>query len=291
MNDIEDVVSNVINNDNNKGFDKEKWIKQKNEDRQKAYDMIDKTANDIVTNIDKYKVYLDVQSRFDKYSVGNGLLITAQMPNATKIKDYQDWKGAIKDFKNPIIILEPSSQYTRADKTVATSYNPKKMYDISHTNIKDKTVEMNYDDKLKLAGLLNESPVNVKIVDSIENSNQYAQWNKNDNVLYIKKCENIKELLPELAIEYAKVSLGEINNTELDNFKCNSVAYMIAKKYDIDTSKIKLDTIPYSLSNMESREIRNELESVKTAMEDMNSRMSKKLEEVAKKQKNKEQVR
>ena len=70
MNDIEDVVSNVINNDNNKGFDKEKWIKQKNEDRQKAYDMIDKTANDIVTNIDKYKVYLDVQSRFDKYSVG-----------------------------------------------------------------------------------------------------------------------------------------------------------------------------------------------------------------------------
>lgn len=134
MDEFNNVISSSTSAGSKNNFNKEEWAKQKQEEREKAYDLIESTAKNIVTDIDKFKTYLDVQSRFEKYSVGNGLLITAQMPTATQIKDYRDWKGAIKNFDNPIIILEPGSQYTRVDGTVGTSYNPKKMYDISCTN-------------------------------------------------------------------------------------------------------------------------------------------------------------
>ena len=37
--------------------------------------------------------YLDVQARFDLYSVSNAILIAAQCPEATKLADFDTWKA------------------------------------------------------------------------------------------------------------------------------------------------------------------------------------------------------
>jgi hypothetical protein len=53
---------------------------------------------------------LDSQSKFDNYSVGNALLVTAQMPQATQLRDYESWKNAgayLKKFPKYVKILEP----------------------------------------------------------------------------------------------------------------------------------------------------------------------------------------
>lgn len=42
---------------------------------------------------DSFRQYLDVQGRFDRYSVANAILVSAQMPEATQLKEYSKWKA------------------------------------------------------------------------------------------------------------------------------------------------------------------------------------------------------
>ena len=189
MNDFDDIMAKANGGNNTKKektFDKNAWIEKKQQERQEVYDLMDKTANEIKTDINKYKKYLDVQGRFDKYSVGNALVISATFPTATQIKEFDDWKEAgafIKKGANGIKILEPGDSYTRSDGSSAISYNVKKMFDISQTTSTQKPKTINYDDRVKLTALLKDCPVNIKAVDEIPNSNNVAEWNKEDNTL------------------------------------------------------------------------------------------------------------
>ena len=294
MNDFDEIISNASGQTQSKSFDKSAWIKKKQEDRKQAYDLIDKTALEIVSNVDKFKIYLDVQGRFDKYSVGNALLISAQMPNAIQLKEFDDWKdlGAyIKKNATSITILEPGDSYTRADGSTATSYNAKKMFDVSQTTFKQNNRTINYDDKIKLTALLKDCPVDIKAVDEIAGTNSVAQWNKQDNVLYVKRGGETGDIFKELASELARVGLEETGNAILDNFKCRCTSYMLCKKYGIDVSSFNLDSMPDVLKNMNSNEIRNELSSMRNAMEDINSRMNQYFESISKTTKNKEHER
>ena len=94
---------------------------------------IDRTAETLVTDGNIFQTYLDVQSRFDRYSVGNALLIMERNPHAKKLGDVDYWKsqgGFIKrsQFDKPIIILEPGNEYTREDGSVGVSYNTMWIY-------------------------------------------------------------------------------------------------------------------------------------------------------------------
>lgn len=295
MNEFEEIIANANNNSTpaKKSFDKEAWVKRIQEERKTAYATMDRVAEEIVQDVDKFKTYLDVQGRLDKYSVGNALLISDKMPNATQLKEFDDWKqiGAfIKKNSSHIIILEPGDQYTRADGSVATSYNPKKVFDISQTTAKP-LVKTNYDDKTKLTALVTDCPVDPKIVDSIPNSDKIAEWNKDESVLYISKTDDIQRAFKEVATELARVGLEESDNPELDNFKCKCTAYMLCKKYGVDVASIDLNYIPESLKNMSATEIRNELTSMRSTMGDINSRMNQHFERISKQQKNKEHER
>lgn len=295
MNDLDEIMQKANNPvAEKKPFDKNAWVERKQQERQEVYDLIDKTADEVKSDIGKYKQYLDVQGRFDKYSVGNALVISSKMPNATQLKDFNDWKeiGAfIKKSQNGIGILEPGDSYTRADGSVATSYNVKKMFDISQTTLNQRPRTNNYDDKSKLTALLKDCPVDIKAVDDIPNSNSVAQWNKEDNALYVKRGGETPIIFKELARELARVSLEETGNTELDNFKCNSTSYMLCRKYGIDVSDININSIPESFKNMTTSEVRNELSSMRSTMEDMNTRMNIYFETIAKSQRSKEQER
>ena len=65
---------------------------------------------------------------------------------------------------------------------------------------------------------------------------------------------------------------------------------MLCKKYGIDVSNINI-SIPDSFKNMSSSEVKNELTSMRSVMEDINTRMSAYFETISKTQKNKEHER
>ena len=115
---------------------KEEYAEKKRTEKEKVYQMIDDAAREIVSDPEKFKSFLDTQSRMDRYSAANALLVYSQYPQATQLKDFDDWgKDNVKITKGAksISILEPV-EYTRADGSPGISYNVKKVFDVTQTN-------------------------------------------------------------------------------------------------------------------------------------------------------------
>ena len=62
------------------------------EKKTKCYAMIDDACLNVMSSPEKLYGYLMVQSSFERYSLNNNLLIFAQNPGATKMKDFNAWK-------------------------------------------------------------------------------------------------------------------------------------------------------------------------------------------------------
>ena len=85
----------------NRPFDKEEWAAAKQAQRKEAYELIDNTCSEMMASGDSFRQYLDVQGCFDRYSVANAILVSAQMPEATQLKEYSKWKAkAFRMFAN-----------------------------------------------------------------------------------------------------------------------------------------------------------------------------------------------
>lgn len=122
-------------------FDKAAWAEKKNAEREAVYALIDETADGVRADGGKLQTYLDVQSRFERYSVGNALLIAAQMSEATRLGDFDYWKdnnASIKKNERSMRILDPGNEYTRKDGSIGVSYNVKKVFDISQLHQRTK---------------------------------------------------------------------------------------------------------------------------------------------------------
>lgn len=139
-------------------FDKDAWAAQKKQERESAFAMIDETAQRMANDGSLFQSYLDVQARFDRYSVGNAVLITAQKADATQLSDFKGWKNNgvfIKKGESGIVLLEPGEEYTKEDGTVGVSYNSKKVFDISQTTAKAKDrPAMKRDERLLLKAII-----------------------------------------------------------------------------------------------------------------------------------------
>ena len=100
MSMINDILKSAVNNVQREKdeFDVEKWAEEKNSERQWAYQTQDEMATKITEDSKLYQTYLDVQSKFPTYSVGNALLVTAQNPKATQLKDVKTWKKEKVNF-------------------------------------------------------------------------------------------------------------------------------------------------------------------------------------------------
>ena len=98
---------------------KEEYAEKKKAEKERVYQMVDDTAMQIVKDPEKFRAFLDTQSRMDRYSAANALLIFNQLPEATQLKDFDDWgKDNVKIVKGAksISILEPV-EYARQDGT------------------------------------------------------------------------------------------------------------------------------------------------------------------------------
>ena len=146
-----------------KPFDKEQWAVQKQAQRKEAYELIDNTCSEMMISGDSFRQYLDVQGRFDRYSVNNAILVSAQMPEATQLKEKAAWKQSrvyVNKDAQKVVILEPSKEYTREDGSKAVGYNAKEVYDISETSAKDRQEAQERKSMRELvSALIDASPV------------------------------------------------------------------------------------------------------------------------------------
>lgn len=283
------MIEDIINSQSN--YDKEAYKQKKKEQLESAYRTIDESVNKIKTDSSFFKEYLDVQSKFDVYSSRNALLIASQLPNAIQLKDYKSWKeeNALFKTKYPkrIIILEPSKQYITKDGKRISNINAKEVIDISETNQKVNTKSI--DKKIILQALLHECPVEIKAKDSLE-SGKVCEWNTDDKVIYVAKSDDYDLTISSIANELVKINLYE-DTQEFDEDKSKCIGYMLCKKYGIDVSLNNAENMINRFKDMESKDVLNELTSMKEIYSDINSRVSQYIDDKKREVKNKEQER
>lgn len=275
-----------------KGYNKEEYAEFKKKEKSEVYELIDNTADKIVQNKQELKKYLDTQAKFEQYSVGNALLILAQMPEATMLRDYESWTnigGFPKRFRKNIKILEPGNSYIREDGSEGINYNVKYVCDVSQVNIKLKPRIMKYDDRLLLKAFLNSNQGKLQIVDEIPNSSRCALYDKEQDTLYIKRGSDAPHIFHELTKELAKQEIGE--DSVIDSFKISCVSYMVCKKFGIDVSNYNIVDIPFEFKEMSPKEIRGELEPIRDALENIDTRANHYIEMLSRQNKEKSQQR
>ena len=153
-----------------KRLSKEEYAEKMKAEKEAVYQMADDTAKAIVSDPEKFKAFLDTQSRLDRYSAVNALLIFKQLPEASQLKNFDDWsKDNVKIQKGAksISILEPV-EYAKKDGTTGISYNVKKVFDVSQTNGKRPPAPtVNRDPKALITVMLDSSPVEVEATNEL----------------------------------------------------------------------------------------------------------------------------
>ena len=260
---------------------KEEYAEKKRVEKEKVYQMIDDTAKEIVNDPEKFKSFLDTQSQMDRYSAANALLIYSQCPQATQLKDFDDWgKDNVKITKGAksISILEPV-EYTRADGSNGVSYNVKKVFDVSMTNgRKTPAVSVNRDPKSLITTMLDVSPVEVQSTDELPYPNMAAFYNNEKQVLYVKRDVGDSVAVAQCVAQelgHAQLSINGQSYSRKDmGFQAVCIGYMLCKKYGVDTQNFAINRIPQELSSKEPREIRGELSKMRNAMSEIHSHIS-----------------
>ena len=152
-------------------FDMDEYKARKQQERSDVYTLLDNTAEEVKGSGELFQTFLDVQARFDRYSVNNALLITAQMPEATKLADFDTWKEAnvsVNKGETAISILGPGREYERDDGSTGTSFNVKKVFDISQTNSRERvTPKVTRDERLLLKSLISNAPCKMMISEAM----------------------------------------------------------------------------------------------------------------------------
>ena len=274
-------------------FNKEEWAAQKQEQRKAAYELIDTTCEKMMADGGAFQQYLDVQGHFDRYSVNNAILVSAQMPEATQLKDYGSWKQSrayVDKDAQKVTILEPGKEYEREDGSKAVGYNAKVVYDISQTSAKDRQQPQEQKTMRELvSAMIDASPVSFVPVDDLELP---AFYDSAQQTIFIKTGLNEEQLFVSMAKEVSAAVFDFKHKESRDDsdFKSFCVAYMVSSRYGVDTKGFNFDKLPKEFEGMETQEFKGQLGSMRDVLGEIQSDMYKSLEK-NKPPKSKEQER
>lgn len=262
----------------------EEWAAKKKQEKDDLYHEIDDTATSIMQDADKFKGFLDTQSRVNRYSTANALSIYKHCPNATKLRDFDDWASdevKIKKGEKSIPILEPY-EYTKKDGTQGIDYNVKKVFDVSQTNARQEPApSANRDPQKLVAIMIDTAPIAVESVDELPYPNMGAYYNNDEQTLFVKRdigdsvalCQCVAQ---ELGHAQLSINSGTYSRKDM-GFQAVCIGYMLCNKYGVDTKNFAIDRIPDEWKTKEPKEVRSELTKVRNAMNDIHSRVSDEL--------------
>ncbi|MPY19890.1 ArdC-like ssDNA-binding domain-containing protein [Paenibacillus glucanolyticus] len=264
-------------------FDKEAWTQKKQELRQWTYQTIDDTTSALTKSGETFQQYLDIQSRFDRYSVSNALLILAQRPNATRIADFDAWKEQgvfIRRKETGFYILEPGEEYRREDGSTGISYNPKKMFDMAQTTSNMKQEQPTFpDERARIKALIDRAPVPIGMGDALP-SDMHALYQPEPRNITIRRGLDAGDIFRALAQEltHAELDRGDGQYSRSDHrFHAYCASYMLCKQFGVTTDVYRFDRVPEKLNGMEPQQVRAELTTMKEAVQQMSQRMNRNL--------------
>ena len=245
-------------------FDKDAWAAKKQAEREGVYAMIDSHVHDMGVDGGVFQAYLDVQARFDLYSVSNAILIAAQRPEATKLANFDTWKASgvyVKRGADAITILEPGKEYTRQeDGSTGVFCNVKKVFDISQTNSRQQPAPaVARDERLLLKALMNNAPCRFAISNELPEGVNVA-YHAESNAIYVRQGLDAPTIFRGVAQELARAHMDRGGITcETPDFTAYSVSYMLCRRNGVSVEGFSFDRLPESYAMMYAKALRAEV--------------------------------
>ncbi len=282
MNNLYDIFneqqSQVVDNEETRQprLTKEEFAKKMNDARQELFTKANEQTLDVVSSPNSYLEYLKLQATLG-YTVTNTLLVMAQYPQATLLKDTSKWREEnhyIRKGEKGIQILTPSGEFQTRNGGIGVNYTPKYVFDISQIqdskSIK-KTKPLNTE--LLLSALTYSSGIRPQVVDAKSELPRNIYYDSRANIIFVKQGLTPNELLTGLAREYCMIE--SVNqNVEDPSFVAYSSAYMICHKYQIEGFDQNFANIVYShFGSKEQRQIKIELEKTNEVFKIVSDRM------------------
>lgn len=273
-------------------FDKDAWAAKKQAEREDVYLMIDTYAHEMSIDGDLFQSYLDVQSRFDRYSVSNAILVAAQCPEATRLADFDHWKDNgvyVKRGEDAITILEPGKEYEKDDGSTGVSYNVKKVFDISQTNSRQQAAPaVNRDDRLLLKALMNNAPCRFGISNELPEGVNVAYQPKTGTIM-VRQGLDAPTIFRGLAQELARAHMDRGGITcESPDFAAYSVSYMLCKRNGVSVEGFSFEHMPEGYGQMDAKALRAEAATIRDVAGEITADMNRLFAAQEKAQKNRD---
>lgn len=278
MSSLDDILENKENKSQKSN---DSWKTKKQNTRNEVFKIANDTAVQTVFDEKTFVKYLDTQSKFDMYSATNALLIMAQNPNATQLKDFESWKKAglqVQKDEKGVKILEPSGEYKDKEGNVRQGFNVKSLFDISQTDSdKETDFKAQPDSKELLKALIYRRPVQISMTNQLEHG-RGAYYDHEKQLIFVVRGQSDPELFRSVSYELAHAEFAQDDKDytrKKYDFPSYCVSYMLCKKNGIDTSNYNFGNIPESYRAVEPAQIRAKLSEIRDVMSNITERMNR----------------
>lgn len=242
--------------------DKAAWATRKQQEREALYAQIDEAISTMASDGPRFQNYLDVQARFDRYSVANAVLIASQMPEATRLGDFDAWKASgayVKRGAVGLSILEPGKEYRREDGSVGVSYNVKKVFDISQTNAQRPAPKTLPDDRSLLKALIHEPPCKVEVRDEVPDGRNVVYLPEEKTIL-VRRGLDAHTIFRGLAQELSRVHLDRSGHQSASpDFAVYAASYLLCQRNGVPVDSFSFQRMPAAYKEMDPQDLRKEL--------------------------------
>ena len=244
---------------------KQDWAARRKQERDAVYTMVDTTTERMASNGEVFQDYLDVQARFDRYSVRNAILITAQNKDATKLASFDDWKAdniSIKKGEKGISIMVPD-EYRRKDGTPATGFVVGKVFDIAQTTAVAANRSVSHDPRRLLETLVRNSPCPIEIRNDGQ-IEHVARYDPQSRKVYVRQGMEADALFRSISQEVAvaEFAKGHRKRSECE-FDAYCVSYILCKRFGIPTDAYRFDKLPEKLSRQNNKATQSQLKGIR----------------------------
>ena len=256
------------------------WADEQKKRRDSLFEMIDAACHTVVSSPQTMSEFLVVQSRFEKYSLNNNILIYAQKPNATKIKDFNGWKnegGTVKKGSKGFMILEPMPYIKNGEQR--TTFKVKTVFDVSDVADAPPTPPVSFDSAMLIRALVHDCPVDIKTVQNYPTDKpDGAYFDVEDKCIYAKAGMSVNNIFTSVSqaiacAEFARNTNGPFQVSDHE-FQARCVAYALAQKYGVSSDKVNLYSMPARYASYDSEQIKKELSEIHGAIKAITGRMN-----------------
>ena len=284
MNEFDDIFETEKEEKAEIPFDRDAWVERKRVERAEAYALLDKATEELTSDGERFKDYLNTQSQFDRYSVSNAILIAYQHPGATKVADFNSWKEedvSINKGEKGFILFEPGSEFTREDGSTGFSVNTKKVFDISQTSMSEVNMKRRKpDERAALKALVSSAPCRVTLIEQkIEGD---AKYSLDKNTIFITKGLSADRIFKSLSREISAAKMIQRGSEGDIAFTAECSSFMLCERYGFDTGDFNFDDVKRHYLGMDNKEIRKDLGDIRTTANDVSQEMSRHFEEMDK---------